>query len=364
MKRGLTTKAFYTRELLANEGLPSGAATRGELLLVSCRSGDYLASRVAHEYQKRLAEVEVQRNVALLREVDFQFSDSETCVRLERHVGGCDVFLFQGLLDPTSGRSIDENYVAFLLAADTLKQWGAAHVTAVLPYLAYGRQDKPSRYRREPTTARFMADLGLKAGIDRLVTWHPHCAQLHGFYENTRVDALDAVELFADRFGRFEGRDDVIAVAPDVGASRFVTYAGRALGIPSAIASKVRPRAEEAITTEIIGDFTGKRIAIVLDDMIGTGGTMYSLIRKLVEEKGIEEVYLGASHNLCREPALARLIDLHRDFHLREVLVTNSIPQTQQFAALPFLKVACLSELLSRVINRIHHNRSVSELFL
>jgi ribose-phosphate pyrophosphokinase len=125
----------------------------------------------------------------------------------------------------------------------------------------------------------------------------------------------------------------------------------------------VRPRPEEAVTTEIIGDFSGKKVAIVLDDMISTGGTVYALIKKLGEEKGIEKVYLGASHNLCMKLARERLVELHEDYHLRELVVTNSIPQTEAFQALPFLSVKDLSETLAWVINRIHHDRSVSELF-
>jgi len=86
---------------------------------------------------------------------------------------------------------------------------------------------------------------------------------------------------------------------------------------------------------------------------------VYALIKKLVEKKGIEEIYLGASHNLCMERARERLSELHADYHLKEVVVTNSIPQTDVFQALPFVSVRCLSDILTRVINWIHFNRSV-----
>jgi ribose-phosphate pyrophosphokinase len=236
-------------------------------------------------------------------------------------------------------------------------------VTAVLPYLAYGRQDKPTKFMREPTTAKLMADLAIEAGIDRLITWNPHRSQIRGFYGSTPVIMLESLTLFIKEFEHFKGRDDVIVVAPDVGASKFVTYFGRALGLKCAIASKYRPRPEEAAISEVIGDLAGKRVAIVLDDMISSGGTMYSVIKKLVEETEVEEVYVGASHNLCMESARDRLLALHTDHHLRKLVVTNSIPQTEAFEALPFVSVRCLSDSLSRTINRIHYNRSVSELF-
>ena len=130
-----------------------------------------------------------------------------------------------------------------------------------------------------------------------------------------------------------------------------------------AIASKFRPKPEVAEITEIIGDFSGKKIAIILDDMISSGGTVEALIKKLVTSKGIEEVYLGVSHNLCLDAATERLIRLNDSFSLKEVVVTNSIPQTEAFRKLNFLKIRCLSEPLSCVINRIHYNSSVSEAF-
>jgi ribose-phosphate pyrophosphokinase len=185
---------------------------------------------------------------------------------------------------------------------------------------------------------------------------------------------LESLTLFIKEFRHFQGREDVIAVAPDAGASNLITHFGRALNLKCvhkvhqrlrlmAIASKERPRPDVAVISEVIGDFAGKRVAIILDDVISTGGTLYELIKKLVEEKGIEEVYLGVSHSLCVERARECFLALHADYYLKEIVVTNSIPQTDDFLALPFFSVRCLSDTLARTINRIHYNRSVSELF-
>jgi ribose-phosphate pyrophosphokinase len=296
-------------------------------------------------------------------DIDSQFSDSETCVRLDVDVNGCDAFLFQALLDPASGRSVDQNYMAFHIATRTLRELGAAHVTAVLPYLAYARQDKPSKSRREPTTAKLLADLTAAAGIDRLVTWHPHTGRIRGFYGSMPVHALDSLSLFTREFDRFRGRDDVIVIAPDAGASKSVTYFGRALNLRCTIASKHRPRPEEAVISEIIGDFEGKHIAIVLDDMISSGGTLHALVTNLIARTDIREVHVGASHNLCMRRAWERLFDLQSRYHLMGVVVTSSIPQTARFLEVPFFSVRCLSDTLARVINRIHYGRSVDELF-
>lgn len=356
-------QAFFTPEKLAEEQARRMESPRGRLLIAGCRSGSYLSLKVVERYRELLDEAGSQDEVWHIENIDRRFSDTETCVRLDRHVGGYDVFLFQSPFDPTSDRSIDQNYLAFLIAARAFRENGAKHVTAVLSYLAYGRQDKPTKFMREPTTAKLMADLSVEAGIDRLIAWDPHCGQIRGFYGSTPVNMLESLTLFIDEFRRFEDREDVIAVAPDAGASKFVTHFGRALNLKCAIASKYRPEPEKVVISEIIGEFAGKRVAIVLDDMISGGGTVEALIRKLVEEKGIEEVYLGVSHNLCVGRARDRLAKLHDGYRLQEVVVTNSIPQTDEFKALPFVSVRCLSDSLSRTINRIHYNRSVGEVF-
>jgi ribose-phosphate pyrophosphokinase len=355
--------SFITPETFGTEFGCKMESPRGPLLIAACRAGSYLSSKVIMHYRELLGKSGRGGETAYLENVDFQFSDGETCARLAEDASGCDVFLFQGLCNPAPGPAVDQNYMAFLIAARAFREWGAQHVTAVLPYLSYARQDKPTWFRREPTTAKLMADLSIQAGIDRMVTWHPHCNQVQGFYGGVPVTSLDALAFFTDEFLRFMENDEVIAVAPDAGASKFITYFGRALSLKCAIASKYRPEPEKAVVSEVIGDFSGKKTAIVIDDLISSGGTVYELVRKLAEEKGIKEVYLGASHNLCMEQARDRLIDLHSRYNLKEVIVTDSIPQSEDFVSLPFFSVRSLSDVLTRVINRIHYNQSVSSLF-
>jgi len=356
-------KAFFTPELFAREQARRMVTPRGRLLIAGCCSGSNLSSRTVDRYRDLMVEAGSSDEIQHIECIDRRFIDSETCVRLDIHVSGHDVYLFQALFDPTSDRPIDQNYMAFLIAARTFREHGANHVTGVLPYLAYARQDKPTKFTREPATARLMADLTIASGVDRMIFWDPHCDQIKGFYGGMPVSTLESLSLFLEEFGEFAERDDVIAVAPDVGASKFVTHFGRALGVKCAIASKYRPRAEEVEMSEIIGDFEGKRIAVVLDDMISNGGTIDALTRKLVTEKGIQEVYIGVSHNLCVGQARERLLGLYENYGLKLVVVTNSIPQTTDFEELPFVKVKCLSDTLARTINRIHYNRSVSEVF-
>jgi ribose-phosphate pyrophosphokinase len=304
----------------------------------------------------------MEGEIPYLENVDGQFSDSETYARLGQDVSGADVYLFQALFNPVSARSVDQNYMAFLIAIRAIREWGANHVTGIVPYLAYARQDKPTMYEREPATANLMADLSISAGLDRLVTWHPHSPQIQGFYNSVPVVKLEGLDFFVDLFGRYKDREDVIIVSPDAGAAKLVTRIGRELNLNAAIASKFRPRPEKAMIREVIGDFSGKKIALVVDDMVSSGGTVYALIKELAKKEGIEEVYLGVSHNLCLGTAYERLLELMQNDGLKEITITNSIPQTEAFQQIPNFFIRDISGMLSQVIFKLHHNLPVSEL--
>ncbi len=167
--------------------------------------------------------------------------------------------------------------------------------------------------------------------------------------------------FWLDAFSRFEGRGDVVAVAPDAGASKFVTRFARTLNLHSAIAAKFRPKPEEAVIAEVIGDLEHKRRAIILDDMISSGGTIYQLALKLIADHGIEEIYVGAAHNLCTDNARERLLDLYERGYLRRLITTDSIPQLPSFRELPFVQINPLAERFFGAIRSVHHNRSFEE---
>ena len=356
-------ESFITPRQFVDEQAGRMESNEGPLLIASCRAGDYMARRVVGKYNELVQRVENGAEVLAMESIDRDFTDTETGVRLPEHVGGADVFLFQALLSPPSGRTVNNNYMALLLAARAFREHGANRITAVLPYLTYARQDKPTKFQREPTAAKLMADISKTAGIERVIAWHPHSNQIHGFYADMPVNMLDPQTMFTVEYDEFRNRSDVIAVAPDAGATKMILHFSRQMGVNSAIASKYRPQQEEAVITDIIGDFRQKKIAIVLDDMISSGNTIFELVQKLVEEKGVERVLIGASHNLCLAGTRDRLQQLHEDYNLERVTVTNSIPQTQEFEDLPFFHVRCLSEILCRTINRVHYNRSVSHIF-
>lgn len=359
----LADAGFVHPEQFVAEQARRMESTEGQLVIASCTAGDYMAERIVGRYQDLLERAGSDTTVQFHAGIDAAFKDTELTVRIPAHIGGADVFLIQSLLHPAVGYRANDNLMAFLIAARAFREHGANRITAVLPYLTYARQDKPTKFQREPTSARLVCDLAAAAGVDRVVSWHPHSNQIHGFFGDMPVHMLDPLKGFTQEFAEFRGRDDVIAVAPDAGATKLILHFSREMGINSAIASKQRLRPEEATITDIIGDFRKKRTAIVLDDMIASAGTISELVQSLVEEKGIEEVQLAASHNLCLPETRQRLEQLHRRYNLSKVVVTNSIPQTDEFASLKFFNTRCLSNVLCQTINRIHYNRSVSEIF-
>ncbi|MBN2553646.1 MAG: ribose-phosphate pyrophosphokinase [Spirochaetales bacterium] len=343
--------------------IPKSGA-RDDLVIAACASATELAGRIVDCYRRRLAEGRGQAQVRFLDNLEGRFKDSETRIRIDCHIGGSDVFLIQQLLDPVAGAGVNQNYLAFLIAARAFREHGAGRITAVLPYLAYARQDKPTKYTREATTAQLMAELSLAAGIDRLISWAPHSSQIHGFYGAAPIHLLDPQNLFLSEFERFRGREEVIVTAPDAGAAKLATHFSREMDCSCALASKYRPQPENVEISEIIGDFSGKRVAIIIDDMIASGGTIYELAGKLIRTRGIEELYIGVGHNLCLTEARERLEELYRQGPLKALVTTDSVPQTEEFRSLPFVKIHSLNDILCRTINRVHYDRSVSELFL
>src|SRR4030042_881589 len=162
---------------------------------------------------------------------------------------------------------------------------------------------------------------------------------------------LYSLTLFIKLLKKFRRKENVILVAPDAGAAKHITLLGQALDLKCAIASKHRPKPEEAIIEEIIGDFKNKTTAIIIDDMISSGDTIYEVVKKLIEKKGIDKIYLGISHTLCIPVAKLKLEEMHKIHHLQKVYITNSIPQTEAFHNLNFIQEICLSEILARTIN-------------
>lgn len=281
-----------------------------------------------------------------------RFPDGEILVKLEEDVRGRDVFVVQ----PTSS-PVNENLAELLIWLDCIRRASARRITAVLPYFGYARQDRKDE-GRVPITAKLIANLVVGAGANRVLSVDLHAAQIQGFFD-IPVDHLTAEPVLSHHWA---GRslDNLVLVSPDVGnAKRARVYAQR-LGGELAIIDKMRMSATKTSANAIIGDVEGKNVVMV-DDMISTGGTM-SEAAKLVKKLGAKRVLIGATHAVLSGPAVERLSGDHID----EIVVTDTIPMRPESAEAfgDKLTVLTVSELLGEAIRRIHHNESVSSLFL
>jgi len=341
----------------------------GWLLFVACNSGIDLAHSVKFEYEKMLKENGSDlEEIPLLGTYDDPvttvFADTETCPRLNQHVAGSNAYIFQCVHEHVTPNTVNENIQQLLQVVRTLRAHRAKSITVVTPYCPYSRQDKPSFLQREATLSSLFADQLKIAGAHAHLTYHPHALSLYGFYEpEMMLVALSGLDLFVDIFCKFKGLSDVVAVSTDAGGAKSTVHFSDALDIPYAIANKFRPGKDRANLLGIIGDLHNKKIAIVTDDETVTGSSIINAVRWLHTEYGVEEIYAAVSHIKLREEYIQSIVELHDKFGLKELHITDSVPQTPEILELSFIRMHSLARRFASTINRLHYNQSVSELF-
>ena len=314
--------------------------TQKRLMLVAGRGNPALAMRIAEKLGVALGSV-------LLK----TFANGEIYARFEENIRGTDLFIVQ-----SPSQHLNEEVMELLIMVEAAKRASARRVTAVVPYYGYARQDKKSA-AREPITARLMATLLKAAGVDRVLTMDLHQGQIQGFFE-IPVDHLTAVPMLADyfRYKDFGGRG-IVAVSADAGgvklAKRFIN---RLPGAGLAVLTKMRPEHNRAETMHFIGDVQDK-IAIVVDDMIDTAGSVTNAVDTLYD-RGAAEVYVTATHGIFSHPACERI----RTSPVKEVVVTDTMnialgPEDEK------IKVLSVADTLAATIRNVFEDKSVSEIF-
>ena len=288
-------------------------------------------------------------DVPLGKTVIRDFSDKEIYVRIEENVRGGDVFVVQSTCFPGN-----TNLMELLIMIDALRRSSAKRITAVIPYYGYARQDRKNE-PRVPITSKLVADLVVTAGADRVLTVDLHAGQIQGFF-NIPVDHLFAINVLID-YIKDQNLENLIVISPDAGGvERARAYAKR-LNTSLAIIDKRRDIPNEAKAMNIIGDVKGK-IAIIVDDMIDTAGTLMEATDALLGA-GAKEVYACCSHPVLSGPAGDRIANSA----IKSVVTTNTIPLNGQLKKNPKIKVLSVASLLGEAILRIHQETSVSSLF-
>ena len=293
-----------------------------------------LAQKIAAAYGQQLGELTIR-----------DFADGEIYVRYGESIRGSDLFIIQ------STQPGADHWMELLLLIDAAKRASAERITAVIPYFGYARQDRKDQ-PRVSIAAKLMADMLATAGVHRILTMDMHAPQIQGFFD-VPVDHLYGSGVLTSYFGKFQ-LDNVVVVAPDVGAIKVARAYAKRLNADLAVIDKRRPRQNEAEVMNIIGEVKGRNV-ILIDDMCDTAGTLTSAANAL-RKAGSKEIIAACTHALLSEPAYERI----ENSEIAKVVVTDTIPLKRSSERIDVVSVA---ELFSDAIRRIYTEDSISTLF-
>jgi ribose-phosphate pyrophosphokinase len=309
----------------------------GRLQVFTGTSHPQLAREIMCELEAPLGRADVGR-----------WRNGETRVKLEENVRGSDVFVIQSMADP-----VNHHLMELLLIIDALRRASASRITAVIPYFGYAKQEKKTS-GREPISAKLVANLLTTAGADRILTMDLHAPAIEGFFD-IPVDHLRAAPILARHLNR-QGLGDLAVVSPDAGGvARAEDLRGRTGG-SLAIISKRHPGPDVSEALEMVGDVAGQP-AVIVDDMISTGGTL-ALAAQLLRERGASPIFAAATHGIFAQDALG----LIERAPLDKVLVTDTLPLPQD-GPTDKVDVVSVAPLFAEAITRIHKDLSISALF-
>ncbi len=281
-----------------------------------------------------------------------KFSDGETSVEILENIRGRDTFIVQPTCPPTN-----DNLMEMLVMADACQRASASRITAVIPYYGYARQDRRPRASRVPITAKLVAKLIAASGVDRVLTVDLHADQIQGFFDVPVDNVYASPILLGDAWK--QKYPNKVVVSPDVGGVvRARALAKRLDDTDLAIIDKRRPRANVAEVMNIIGNVDGKT-CVLIDDLVDTAGTLCQAA-SVLKQKGAVKVVAYITHPVLSGPAVQRISDSELD----EMVVTDTIPLSEEATACTRIRQLSTAELLAETIRRISDEESVSSLYL
>jgi ribose-phosphate pyrophosphokinase len=316
----------------------------GDIVLFAGTASPELANKIADYLEKDLCG----RDVIL-------FPNDNLFVKLHESVRGQDVYVIQ-----TTSRPVHQNLMELLISLQTLRLDSAARITAVVPYLCYGRSDKKDQ-PRVPITARLVTDMVEVAGADRYMTLDPHAGQVQGFF-SIPGDVLTASHTIVDYIKEniLANMVNPVVMAVDLGFAKKARNYAEDFNTPVAFVEKRRiANDSSAEALNVIGDIEGRDV-IIVDDEVDTGGSISQAV-KLAREKGARDIYLAFIHPVFSSNAAQRLASLG----LKAIITTDTVPIPEESKVLfdDRLHICSIAPMLSEVILRAHEGRSVGELF-
>jgi ribose-phosphate pyrophosphokinase len=307
--------------------------------LVAGNSNRPLAEAIAAYLNIPLAKCQVKR-----------FADMEVFVEIQENVRGEDVFIVQSTSFPAN-----DHLMELLILIDALRRSSARRITAVIPYFGYARQDrKPGP--RTPISAKLVANLITRAGVDRVLTLDLHAGQIQGFFDIPTDNLFGAPVMVRDIKDRLDGGERMV-VSPDVGGVVRARALAKRIDAQLAIVDKRRERPGESEVMNIIGDVKG-RSCILVDDIVDSGGTLVNAADALLAN-GAKEVYAYITHGVLSGGAVSRI----SNSKLKELVITDSIMPTEAVKLARNIRVVGIASLLGEAIGRTATESSVSSLF-
>jgi ribose-phosphate pyrophosphokinase len=310
------------------------------LVLFTGNANPELAHKVAAQLRISMGDAHVGR-----------FSDGEIAIEINDNVRGKDVFILQSTCHPTN-----DNLMEIIVMTDALRRASAGRITAVIPYFGYARQDRRVRSARVPITAKVVADMLTTVGVDRVLTVDLHADQIQGFFDIPVDNIYASPALLADLVK--QGYENLMVVSPDVGGVvRARAVAKQLDDADLAIIDKRRPKANESQVMHIIGEVKG-RDCVIVDDMVDTAGTLCKAAAAL-KEHGARRVMAYCTHAVLSGAAIKNIAGSQLD----ELVVTDTIPLTEEALACGRIRQVSLAPMLAETVRRINNEESISAMF-
>lgn len=311
------------------------------MVLVSGTSNPTLSKKISEFLDVPLVNPQLRR-----------FANGEIYCEIEKNVRGADVFVIQSTCAP-----VNEHLMELLIIVDALKRASANSITAVVPHYGYSRQDRKSA-PRTPITAKLVADMMTIAGCSRVMTMDLHAGQIQGFF-SIPFDNIFASPVILEYIEKNLDVSNLITVSPDAGGVERVRFFAKKLNLDLALIDKRRTGPNVAIAMNVIGDVNGKD-CIIIDDMIDTAGTLVQAAKAL-RKNGAKKIYAAATHPVFSDPAIQRIGECEE---LEAVIVTDTIPLSENAKKLGKIKVVTTADILAKAIHRTFNHDSVSSLFI
>ena len=309
------------------------------MMIFTGNANPKLAEDVARKLNLPLGKAKVAR-----------FSDGEVMVEIMENVRGRDVFVLQSTCTPTN-----DNLMEVMVMVDALKRASAGRITAAIPYMGYARQDRRPRSARVAITAKVVANMLTTAGVDRVLTMDLHSDQIQGFFD-IPVDNVYASPILLGDVWK-QNYQNLIVVSPDVGGVVRARALAKRMEAELAIIDKRRPKPNVAKVMNIIGEVQG-RTCVLMDDMVDTANTLCEAAQAL-KDNGAARVVAYCTHPVLSGPAIERITQSHLD----ELVVTDTIPLSEEARLCGRIRQLSVAELLAETMQRISNEDSVSSLF-